>query len=96
MSKKRKTRKQKEEAQKRHILSSHIHEIEKPVYTISESVKPAKKEVARTTNEDLESNKFFKKDMTAIIGASGIILAFDILLYILLSTGTVRLGFLGY
>ena len=39
---------------------------------------------------------YLKHDMVAISAASGIIIGFDILLLVLLTTGGLRLGFLGY
>lgn len=102
MSKKRKTRRQKETAHQRHteeIQRLHIH-AETPTYSLSgiKPEKPADKILPPTKKETFEQKDiaYLKHDITAITAASGIIVAFDILLFVLLSTGFVRLHFLGY
>lgn len=106
MSKKRKTRKQKEAATVRHASEQtvqHTHHIhaEAPTYSIS-GLKPAKsivpsiipKQVDMTiTQKDAE---YLRHDMVAITAASGIVAAFDVLLFTLLSAGFIHLNFLGY
>ena len=99
MSKKRKTRKQKEDASKRHVTETHIH-LEQPTYSISTATtaKPiitSASHVKTSTVNELDT-AYLRKDMISIAAASGIILAFDILLFVLLKSGTLRLGFLGY
>jgi len=106
MSKKRKTRKQKELASIRHNVESikhslHIHS-EAPSYSISgiktekaESriqmpVKPINSTYAQKDAE------YLKHDMVSITAASGIVAAFDVLLFALLTTGVIHLNFLGY
>ncbi len=102
MSKKRKTRKQKETAHLRHseeLHKLHIHQ-ETPTYSIT-TVKAEKKQAEKEISHPKESYEekdiaYLKHDMTAITAASGIVAAFDILLFVLLSTGFLRLHFLGY
>ncbi len=97
MSKKRKTRKQKEHASKR-ILSQITHEpSETPSYTVK--VAPKKGFVANVKinpPEDLSDAAYLKKDINSISAASGIILASEILLFVLLASGVLKLNFLGY
>jgi hypothetical protein len=102
MPKKRKTRKQKEIAQQRHIEHlNHTHtHIEAPVYSvkISPSQKPqtmTTKTIAETTVEQKDA-AYLRHDMVAISAATGIVLACDILLFVLLNGGALRLNFLGY
>lgn len=99
MSKKRKTRKQKEVAIKRHAEQIHVH-IESPIYSIAQKHKTIAPEkqvsqpiMATPKNADFS---YLRKDMISISAAGGIILAFDALLFILLVSGTLKLGFLGY
>lgn len=96
MSKKRKTRKEKEKAKVRHLMPVSLPPTETITYTIA---KPEKKvEVSKPSPlpETHRINTYLLHDMRKIAAASGIVLAFDILLYALISTGTLRLGFLGY
>ncbi len=103
MSKKRKTRKQKETAHIRHteeLRHIHVH-TDSPTYSVS-GIKE-KKETAEKPSQNREVDTYeqkdiayLKHDITAITAASGIIVAFDILLFVLLSTGVLRLHFLGY
>lgn len=102
MSKKRKTRKQKETAHLRYVEQiQHQHiQVEAGTYTIS-GIKESKKETEIKKPEIKESYEqkdiaYLKHDMVAITAASGIVAAFDILLFVLLSTGVIRLHFLGY
>lgn len=95
MSKKRKTRRQKELAIKRHIHYSESANI------TSYSVEKPKKELKTTisNNKNLFKNEdmlYLRKDMISIGFASGIVVAFNILLFTILATGVVRLNFLGY
>lgn len=99
MSKKRKTRKQKEQAKQRHTeFIQHIH-VDPPTYSLP-GITPPKtvKKEAKPVDADRQKNVavFMKKDIVSIASASGIIIAFDILLLVLLSSGTVKLNFLGY
>lgn len=103
MSKKRKTRKQKETAHIRHseeIQKLHIHQ-KAPIYSVTAlKTMDEKLETKRTVsiNESYEQKDiaYLKHDIAAITAASGIVAAFDILLFVLLSTGFLRLHFLGY
>lgn len=102
MSKKRKTRKQKKTANLRHseeLYNLHIHQ-ETPTYsitTLKTEKKPSEKEVPLTKESYQQKDiAYLKHDITAITAASGIILAFDILLFTALSSGILRLHFLGY
>jgi hypothetical protein len=104
MSKKRKTRKQKEAASLRHtqeIQHVHVH-AEAPTYSITnikpESNKviiPAPQRKEDTTVEEKDA-AYLRHDIFAITAASGIVIAFDVLLLVLLSTGLLHLNFLGY
>lgn len=101
MSKKRKTRKQKELA-KTHTHNIQQLDIKEPTYSILD-IKPTEKKVEKPTqtfeNELSVEQKdiaYLKHDISAITAASGLILAFDILLFVLLTTGTFSLHFLGY
>lgn len=100
MSKKRKTRKQKEHA---HLRQSEIVEtihIDTPTYTVAglknTVVKPQKAVIERDLSTTQKDQIYLKHDITAITAASGIIVALDILLFTLLSTGVFKLSFLGY
>jgi hypothetical protein len=105
MSKKRKTRKQKELAHLRHneqLQHVHIH-TQEPTYSISD-IKPTESKSTISTDikaKDLvtieqKDAAYLKHDMVAITAASGIVAAFDILLFVLLTTGVIHLNFLGY
>lgn len=104
MSKKRKTRKQKEAAHIRH--SEELHRLhthtEMPTYSISglSSERKVSEKIHKPTEEiqtfEQKDIAYLKHDITAITAASGIIVAFDILLFVVLSTGVLRLHFLGY
>lgn len=100
MSKKRKTRKQKEHA---HLRQSEIVEtihIDTPTYTVAGLKNTAIKPRETATQKDLTATQkdqiYLQHDITAITAASGIIVALDILLFTLLSTGILKLSFLGY
>ena len=103
MSKKRKTRSQKEKSvvRREHTHTEHTHTIEEAVIPVSYSVTDIKapvqkKEVEIEQKKDSPQLNYLKHDIRTITLASGIVLAFDILLFTLLSTGTLNLGFLGY
>ena len=105
MSKKRKTRKQKETASRRNIneLPRHVHHIHTEPSTYSvEGVKPEQPNIQRNSihpansSADLKDAAYLRHDMVAISAASGIVAAFDILLFALLSTGFIHLRVLGY
>lgn len=106
MSKKRKTRKQKVTASTRHHVEAEIHaphfHQETPTYSISnlattESV-PRVKTVTKQADSSVEQKdaEYLRHDMVAITAASGIVAAFDVLLFALLTTGFIHLNFLGY
>lgn len=100
MSKKRKTRSQKERATERHT-HPHVHAESEAIAPISYSVKDieiptAKKSLEQKPRKDFAQFNYLKKDIRTITVASGVVLAFDILLFTLLSTGVLNLGFLGY
>jgi hypothetical protein len=95
MSKKRKTRQQKETASKRHEEQlSHVH-VEAPIYKISgiKTVNKPKTIAPTYNNSDLV---YLRRDFRLIIAASGIIVALEILLFVLLNTNVLNLNFLGY
>ena len=95
MSKKRKTRKQKEQASVRHQEQIvHIHP-EPAVYSVVSPTKKSEKKtpVASIPKADTE---YLKLDIVHIASASGIVVAIEILLFVLLTSGTLRLNFLGY
>jgi hypothetical protein len=102
MSKKRKTRKQKEIAHLRHseeIQKLHTH-IEAPTYSViglkAEKISAIKENLQIKETFEQKDIAYLKHDITAITAASGIVAAFDILLFVLLTTGVLRLHFLGY
>ena len=102
MSKKRKTRKEKEKATIRHEKLAEQKTTSPSVsYTVKDiSEVTAKKKTAITKvkipSNDSSQVKYLKHDIRTIYTATGLILAFDILLFTLLSTGVLNLGFLGY
>lgn len=100
MSKKRKTRSQKEKAVLRRDHHVEIAENEVVIPTVSYSVsdieQAPKKSVLKTQKVELAHHNHLTRDMRTIGTATGIVLAFDILLFTLLSTGVLKLGFLGY
>lgn len=103
MSKKRKTRKQKEKASIRHQIIDNTT-FEAPVYSISGiKIEKASTDTAKTPDRkplsDIAAQKdaeYLRHDITSITAASGMIIAFDILLFVLLNTGILHLHFLGY
>lgn len=104
MSKKRKTRKQKETAHIRHseeLQRLHLH-AESPTYSIplikKEKIipEPNGEKVKELETYEQKDIAYLKHDMSAITAASGIIVAFDILLFVLLSSNVLQLHFLGY
>lgn len=99
MSKKRKTRKQKEHAVSRHSFHISNTPEAKTSYSVTglELKKVEKKpENINPTNSSLADLRYLRKDITSISAAMGIVLAFNILLFVLLSTGVLKLNFLGY
>lgn len=98
MSKKRKTRKQKEQAQNRHFEQVEIN-LNQPSYSVSlEKIKKSSNE-SRTKKPDIlipSEKSYLKKDSISIMAASGIVIAFDLLLFSLLSSGVLKLNLLGY
>src|SRR5690349_6807259 len=101
MSKKRKTRKQKEAAHLRHVEEvKHVHVAVSPTYkiTIPQNTEAKQEEAPIKSLDTIEKRdiEYLKHDITAITAASGIVVAFDILLFVILSSGFLRLHFLGY
>lgn len=102
MSKKRKTRKEKEQSSRRHNYKTTLisQQTTGVSYTLSAKIKTKTKEADINSHPKLDTNladdRYLKKDITSIFAATGIVLAVDILLYVLLSTGTIHLNFLGY
>lgn len=99
MSKKRKTRSQKEKTMIRR--EQHVgHKQENAITPISYSVEDInvtpKKTVAKEVQKNPSQVNYLKHDIRTIGLATGIVLAFDILLFTLLWTGTINFGFLGY
>lgn len=98
MPKKRKTRKQKEIAATRHI-SPHMQALETPVYSI-ENIEIKQKAIApKIYTHDSVSQKdiaYLHHDITLITAAAGIIVAFDLLLFALLTRGVIHLSVFGY
>lgn len=96
MSKKRKTRKQKERAQLKSI-SIAIEEAQKnQLYSISKTKKAFSTHSLTVKPSNQNDFSYLKKDIVSIASASGIIIAFNILLAVLLFTSTIKLNFLGY
>lgn len=99
MSKKRKTRNQKEKTMIRH--KQHVeNSMENVIAPVSYSVKDINVAAKKPATKELEKNSsqfnYLKHDIRTIGLATGIVLAFDVLLFTLLSTGVLNLGFLGY
>lgn len=100
MSKKRKTRSQKEKSLLRRdqITEEAKNEVKTPMvtYSVKDIATPhARPSEIVTQKKDVEVRNMMK-DIKAIGAATGIIIAFDILLFTLLSSGVLKLGFLGY
>jgi hypothetical protein len=98
MSKKRKTRKQKEVASTRHIYP-HVHTLETPVYSIGNIAVKQKEITPVTSTRESVSEKdiaYLRHDITLITAASGIIVAFNLLLFVLLTRGVIHLPVFGY
>ncbi len=106
MSKKRKTRKQKELASVRHHVETENHALhfhqEAPTYSVSNLTAAKSIQKVKTVIKPTESTigqkdaEYLRHDMVAITAASGIVAAFDVLLFALLTTGFLHLNFLGY
>lgn len=98
MSKKRKTRKQKEIASLRHNFIQ-AEKLEMPVYSIKD-IKIQKKETVPETfileSVSQKDTAYLRHDITLITVAAGIIVAFELLLFALLTRGVVRLPIFGY
>ena len=98
MSKKRKTRKQKETAALRHNFIQ-ADKLEMPVYSIK-NITIKKKEILPEpfTRESVSQRDtaYLRHDIALITAASGIIIAFDLLLFALLTRGVIRLPIFGY
>lgn len=97
MSKKRKTRKQKETSVKRHGFQ--VSQVEDTGYYSISGIHTPKKEEEKEQKAlsiDMSQREYLRKDIISITASTGIILAFDILLFVLLSTGVLHLSFLGY
>ena len=98
MSKKRKTRKQKEISFLRRSVS-HMHTLETPVYSIKDIAIKKKEIIPETFIRESVSQKdiaYLRHDITLITAACGIIVAFDILLFALLTRGIIHLPAFGY
>jgi len=98
MSKKRKTRKQKEIAATRHI-SLQANTFETPVYSIKDIKIKQKEIIPETFTRESVSEKdiaYLRHDITLIGAAAGIIVAFDILFFTLLTRGVIHLPVFGY
>ena len=98
MSKKRKTRKQKELAALRHSVIQ-TRTLEMPSYSINDFVIKEKEIVPTVVVRESVSQKdiaYLRHDIVLISAASGIIVAFDLLLFTLLSRGIIHLPFFGY
>ena len=102
MSKKRKTKKQKVVANLRSIEHvAHIH-TQAPTYSVTglttEIIKIQSKPTSSVSSSTVAQKdaEYLHHDMVSITAASGIVAAFDILLFVLLSTGFIHLHFLGY
>lgn len=99
MSKKRKTLKQKKEAVRRHDYQISHNPTGETSYSVVASKSKAEKKENKSVNyvdKKSDSNRHLRKDITSIAAATGIVLAFDVLLLVLLSTGVLHLNFLGY
>lgn len=100
MSKKRKTRKQKEMSQQRQVEHLQHSHNEAPIYSVKVSRTEASKNI--TVKREVETTvaqkdaAYLRHDMVAISASTGIVLAFDILLFVLLNGGALKLNFLGY
>lgn len=100
MSKKRKTRSQKEKTmirREQHVGHTQENVITPVSYSVKDiSVPTQKKEIKKEPQKDFSQFNYLKHDIKTISVASGVVLAFDVLLFTLLSTGVLNLGFLGY
>lgn len=98
MSHKRKTRKEKEKTSLRKATPNIEGAIAStPTYTLPKSslvLKSPTKESIYT--ESAGSRVYLMHDIRNIIAAGGIVIAFDFVLYLLLSRGLLRLPFFGY
>lgn len=96
MSKKRKTRKQKEKAVLRPATVA-VEETQKSqLYSIPKSEKTSQVKAKPDTKLSQHEFSYLRRDLISIASASGIIVAFNVLLAVLLFTSTVKLNFLGY
>ena len=97
MSKKRKTRREKEVAHIRHLdqISNPDHQM--ITYSIPKKVTETIKTlpITRVSTEQKDID-YLRHDIVSITAASGIIVAFDLLLFVLLTTNTLHLNVLGY
>jgi hypothetical protein len=102
MPRKHKTRKQREKTPKAIINQVEpIHQHSQPTtYTISV---PQASNLNSRTSKSVSSSDFEKADaaylrhdMVSIAKATGVIVAFNLILFTLLSTGVIKLNFLGY
>ncbi len=99
MPHKRKTRKEKEKATLRRTSSNMtVKSTNLPTYTLPKASMASKtqKEEVDTTSESSGSAIYLKHDIRNIIAAGGMVIAFDLVLYLLLSRGLIRLPFFGY
>lgn len=97
MSKKRKTRKQKEQAKIRQPNVAVPENISVPSYSVK-NIEVKKSSTKQTGYEKIIDNAnilYLRRDLISISAATGIVVAFNILLFTLLVNG-VKLNFLGY
>lgn len=97
MSKKRKTRKQKEAAVKRHEIeksemNTFVYAFEKKSVESKIILSAPKQQI----NIAAAQKSYLSQDIRKIAIAAGFILAFDILLFALLSRGVIRFPWFGY
>lgn len=99
MAKKRKTKEQKEKAASRKLHQLENSNSSTNVYSIDRSILSTTKKEKISDKVESSSDKdqqYLRHDIFAISAASGIVIAFDILLFVMLSTGVIKLNFLGY
>ena len=106
MSKKRKTRKEKERAIK-HREQILVH-VDLPSYSIPKAPKDENKQLSSSVEGTVpdvsvaqnlrpeKSKSYLKRDIFLIASASGIVIAFDALLFTLLTRGIIKLPLFGY
>ena len=103
MSKKRKTRKQKEISAKRREAQKIIEtkNATKAIYQIEKQEKPQEIKISKIIKREEKAperldKKYLREDVGKIAAASGIIFALEIVLFALLNRGIVSLSMFGY